>query len=76
MPADSATACPISMVLMSVPELSGFSEIAELACAAVYPSPMAAPMAPIPMAIPLPVYAAAFTMDSISNIIYFTCTEI
>ena len=46
MEADSAMACPTSMDLNISPVLAGLREMARLASAAVYPSPMAAPMAP------------------------------
>jgi len=52
--ADSAMACPTSMFLNTSPDIAGLREMARLASAAVCPSPMAAPMAPNPMAMPPP----------------------
>jgi hypothetical protein len=59
--ADSAMACPISMDLKISPAIFLFLDMAKLASAAVCPSPIAAPIAPIPMHIPPPVKAATFT---------------
>jgi hypothetical protein len=53
--ADSATACPTSIFLKISAEILGLRETAALACAAVYPSPIAAPIAPRPIARPPPV---------------------
>ena len=58
---DSAMACPTSMALKISPENFGLRDMASLAHAAVCPSPIAAPMAPKPMAIPPPLNAATFT---------------
>jgi hypothetical protein len=56
--ADSAMACPTSMDLKISPDNLGFRPMASLAHAAVNPSPIAAPMAPKPIAIPPPLKAA------------------
>ena len=76
MEADSATAWPTSMFLKISPDILGLRATAMLAMAAVLPSPIAAPMAPNPIAMPPPVNAATCTIVFTSNAIdYLTCTE-
>jgi hypothetical protein len=49
------------MDLKISPAIFLFLDMAKLASAAVYPSPIAAPIAPTPMHIPPPTKAATFT---------------
>jgi hypothetical protein len=55
MDADSEIACPTNMFLMMTPAWSGLRAMASDAWLAVYPSPVAAPMAPKPMATAPPI---------------------